>query len=89
MLSNLRASPPLYLSRASVCFSSILCFLSTVSFSITRRHRDSRSSFVRELSVYTWHRLKRGRITSNEGFSVVAPISVKTPCSTAPRSESC
>lgn len=28
-------------------------------------------------------------MTSNEGFSVVAPIRVTIPCSTAPRSESC
>ena len=28
-------------------------------------------------------------MTSNEGFSVVAPISVTVPCSTAPSSESC
>ena len=28
-------------------------------------------------------------MTSKEGFSVVAPMSVTTPCSTAPSSESC
>ena len=32
---------------------------------------------------------KSGEITSNEGFSVVAPIRVITPCSTAPKRESC
>ena len=36
-----------------------------------------------------WHRDNKGEITSNEGFSVVAPIKMIVPLSTAWSKESC
>ena len=39
--------------------------------------------------MYTWHLESKGDITSKEGFSVVAPMRVIIPCSTALSSESC
>ena len=50
---------------------------------------SSKSSFSNDFSTYSWQRESKGRITSNEGFSVVAPIRVTTPVSTAPNRESC
>ena len=89
MLSSLRASPPLYRSRASVWRSSIfLCFSSTSAVR-ARCSRLSKSSCSSGFSTNVWQRESSGRITSNEGFSVVAPISVTIPRSTAPSSESC
>src|SRR5690606_40942568 len=40
-------------------------------------------------NTYTWQRESNAEITSKEGFSVVAPINVTNPRSTAPRRESC
>ena len=87
--SNLRASPPLYLSNASSSFTSMCLSLSIKSFVKARWSSSSRSAFSKLFSTYTWQRDKRGRITSNEGFSVVAPIKVMAPVSTAARMESC
>ena len=47
------------------------------------------SSSPNSCSTYTWQRESRAEMTSNEGFSVVAPIRVIVPRSTAPSSESC
>ena len=89
MLSARRASPPESCMRASVSVSSMRRLLSISSLVRAWCNRASISSLLRGLSVYTWHRESRGRMTSKLGFSVVAPISVTTPCSTAPRRESC
>ena len=59
------------------------------SFVMARSSNLSRSSFSSDFSTYSWQRDSNGRITSNEGFSVVAPISVTMPRSTAPNRESC
>ena len=89
MLSSLRASPPLYLISASVCSKRMFRLVSSGSVVTARCISDSRSSLSSDFRTYSWQRDSSGRITSNEGFSVVAPISVTTPFSTAPRSESC
>ena len=56
---------------------------------MARSSNCRRSSLSSDLSTYSWHRDSNGRMTSKEGFSVVAPMRVTMPLSTAPRSESC
>jgi hypothetical protein len=89
MFSSLRASPPEKRSMASVSFSSIFFSFSITSFAMALCSSSSKSSFSNDFSTYSWQRESKGRITSNEGFSVVAPIRVTTPVSTAPNRESC
>ena len=89
MFSSLRASPPLYLSKASVSLTVISLFFSSTSVVNALSSSFSRSSRSSGFSTKVWQRESRGRITSNEGFSVVAPISVTMPLSTAPSRESC
>ena len=89
MLRSLRASPPEKRRIAVVSLSSTFRSLSITSVLMARSNSLSRSSFSRELSTYTCIRDSSGRITSNDGFSVVAPIRVMSPRSTAPKSESC
>ena len=47
--------------------------------------QSNRSSFVRFFKTYNWQRDKSGRMTSKDGFSVVAPISVTVPAPQPPR----
>ena len=54
-----------------------------------RRTIASRSASVRRSSTYTRQRERSAAITSNDGFSVVAPISVTVPRSTCGRKASC
>ena len=49
----------------------------------------SKSSFLWCSSTKTWQRDNNAEITSKDGFSVVAPISVIVPSSTALSNESC
>ena len=49
----------------------------------------ARYAVARGSSTYTARRESRGGITSKEGFSVVAPMSVSTPSSTLWRRASC
>ena len=74
---------------AVVSLSSMSRSFRMTSVFMARSNSLSRSSFSSELSTYTCIRDSSGLITSNEGFSVVAPIRVMSPRSTAPRSESC
>ncbi len=53
------------------------------------RSNCTRSSSSRDFSTYTWLLLSKALFTSKEGFSVVAPISVIMPFSTAPSRASC
>ena len=48
-----------------------------------------RSSLERDSNTYTWQRESKAGMTSKLGFSVVAPIKVTCPRSTAESSESC
>ncbi|MBA7560702.1 hypothetical protein ES708_02331 [subsurface metagenome] len=89
MLKSFLASPPEYLKMASFSLILISNSLRYVSVVIAFSIRFSRSGFSSGLRTYTWQRERRGEITSKEGFSVVAPINVSTPCSTAPSNESC
>ena len=89
IFKSLRASPPLYLNMASVSLSVMFRSFRIASVWIARSNNFSRSSFSSDFRTYSWQRDNNGRITSNEGFSVVAPISVTIPFSTAPNNESC
>ena len=89
MLSSLRASPPLYLNSASVSLTATFLFFSSTSVVKALSSSFSKSSRSSDLNTKVWQRESRGRITSNDGFSVVAPISVTMPLSTAPNRESC
>ena len=73
----------------SVSLTSICSARICSSFCNVRWSKVSRSSFSNALSTYTWHLLSRGVITSKLGFSVVAPMSVIVPSSTAPSRLSC
>ena len=48
-----------------------------------------KSSLLSGANKISWQRLSNAPFTSNPGFSVVAPMSVTVPSSTAPRSASC
>ena len=87
--NNLRPSPPLICIKASGSFTVIFFPKSYSKAFIAFAKRISRSSFSSDFSTYTWQRDNRGEITSKLGFSVVAPIKVTRPFSTAPSSESC
>ena len=87
--NSFRASPPEMVSNASVSFRFIFFSCSKGSFFITS-FRSCTSSFLSSaFNTYTWQRLSKALFTSNEGFSVVAPISLIIPFSTAPNSASC
>ncbi len=59
------------------------------SSEIARLTISAMSSSVSGSSVYTLVRESRGEITSKDGFSVVAPMSLTVPSSTWGRSASC
>ena len=48
-----------------------------------------KSSLLKGAKRISWQRLSNALLTSNPGFSVVAPMSVTVPSSTAPNSASC
>ena len=54
-----------------------------------RRRIDATSSVVRPCSTKTFERDSSAAFTSNDGFSVVAPISTMSPASTRGRKASC
>ena len=87
--NNFLASPPEILMRASVSFISIFFLLRYSSFFIAACKSRSRSFSSNGFNTYTWQRLSKALITSKEGFSVVAPINVMVPFSTAPSKASC
>ena len=89
VLSSLRPSPSESLSRASVSLRMIVFFFSSTSCFMARSSRAKRSSLSKGLSVYTWQRESSAGITSKLGFSVVAPMRVTQPRSTASKRESC
>ena len=89
MLSSLRASPPLWRKRASVCSTTISLSRRSTSVLRARSSSTERSEASRDFRTKTWQRERRGVITSNEGFSVVAPMSITVPASTAPSRASC
>ena len=89
MFNNFRASPPANCSKASVSSTWIFSLLSFLSFSIAKCKSFKRSSLSNAFNTYTWQRDNRAAFTSNEGFSVVAPISVIMPFSTALSNASC
>ena len=57
--------------------------------SSARRDQIGQASSLSGFRTITRARDKNGEITSNDGFSVVAPISVKSPLSTCGRKASC
>ena len=85
----LRASPCDSAKIAWLDCISILNCLKTASSSMARCSTWLISSSFKGLSRYTWQRDNSALLTLNEGFSVVAPIKVISPDSTAPRSASC
>ena len=52
-------------------------------------NRCNKIFFTSGFKTYTWQRLSKALFTSKEGFSVVAPINVIIPFSTAPSKASC
>lgn len=74
---------------ASDSFSSIFFLESCSSLVIALSNNVSKSFLLKGFSTYTWQRDKSAGMTSKLGFSVVAPISVIQPFSTAPSNESC
>ena len=89
ILSNFLASPPEICIRDSVSFKVIFNLLKTSSSVFALSSNSCKSSLDKDSNTYTCERESRAEITSKEGFSVVAPISVITPFSTAPNNESC
>ena len=87
--NNLRASPPEILNNNSVSFKLIFFVFKKGSSAIASSNKLIRSDFPWDSNVYTWHRDNNAGMTSNEGFSVVAPIRVMIPFSTAFKRESC
>ena len=85
MFSAVRASPFASNAIAPMDASAILIF----SVSIARRRTVATSSSDNGLSTKTRVRDSRAEMTSNDGFSVVAPISVMFPRSTWGRNASC
>ena len=89
VLSSLRPSPSESRRRASVSLRVIFFLLSSTSCSIALVSSAKRSSLLKGFSVYTWQRESKAGITSKLGFSVVAPMRVTHPRSTASSRESC
>ena len=89
MFSNFLPSPPERRRRASVSLSLIFLVFKYLSSVMALWSIASRSSFPKGFRIYTWHRDSKAGITSKLGFSVVAPIRVTQPFSTAPKRESC
>ena len=83
--SAVRASPSLRAARKSIASSSI----GVVASALARRSISTISSSLSACSAYTRVRESSAPLTSNAGFSVVAPISVTRPSSTAGSSASC
>ena len=83
--SAARASPPARLATRSTRSSAI----STSSSSAPRRTICDSSSSESATSSITVQRESSAELTSKYGFSVVAPISVTSPSSTACSTESC
>ena len=88
-LSIFLPSPPLILTRASHSFIVIFLVLNIGSRLHAWVTRSFRSCSSRGFSTNTSQRESRAAFTSKLGFSVVAPISVIIPCSTAPSRASC
>ena len=86
---SLRPSPPLKRKRASVSRSSIGFSLRMTSSRKALSSNCLRSATSSDFSTNTWQRDRRGVMTSKEGFSVVAPMRMTVPASTAPRRASC
>ena len=74
---------------ASVSANTIFISFNMISSVTALFNKVNRSAFSNDFKTYTWQRESNGRMTSNEGFSVVAPIKVTTPVSTALSRESC
>ncbi len=89
IFSNFLPSPPDKRNKASVSFNSILFDCRKLSCSMALTSNISKSSFPKGFRIYTWQRDKSAGITSKLGFSVVAPIRVTHPFSTAAKRESC
>ena len=88
-LSSLRASPPEMWNSAPDSSTRMVRPVRCRIVSTARSSMPCRSSSSSGFRIYTWQRESSGEITSNDGFSVVAPISVTMPASTAPSNESC
>src|SRR5690554_989110 len=88
-LYNFRASSDEKRNNASSSLIETFMLFNTESCSKARFSKIRKSSASRDFSTYTWQRDNKGEITSKEGFSVVAPINVTVPFSTAPNKESC
>ena len=89
VFNNLLASPPLARNKASVSSNATaLAAMCSSSFK-ARVIRPWSTSAESGSSTYVWQRLRKAGMTSNEGFSVVAPSSVTVPASTAPSKLSC
>ena len=86
VLSRRRASPSAYATSrcaaagSSPAIASAACALVMIC---------SRSSLDRGCSTYTTARDKSAELTSNDGFSVVAPTKVNSPLSTCGKKASC
>jgi hypothetical protein len=89
--SGVRASPSLRAARNSIASSSIgsVAPPSIVVSAPALRSTVATSSGVSACRAYTRKRESSAPLTSNAGFSVVAPISVTSPSSTAGSSASC
>ncbi len=84
-LSAIRASPPETVASAASVSSSTVTFIVAIPRSSSASARRSSSSICSGTSASsrnTRERESRAEITSNDGFSVVAPISVTVPSST-------
>ena len=80
MLNRKRPSPSA-MARRLIRASASMGSLRPASFS-ARLSISSSAPSSRRLSTSTWQRDNSGALSSNDGFSVVAPIKVTVPSST-------
>src|SRR5690606_30775425 len=90
IVSARRASPSETRARVSTASSMMVTLPARPRSSLTaRRISVARSSSDSDSSTQTRARDNSAALSSNDGFSVVAPINVTIPCSTAGRNASC
>ncbi len=87
--SAVRASPSARAAKNSSVWGSTVTAPSSSPEASARRSTSATSSAESACSAYTRIRESSAPLTSNAGFSVVAPTSVTTPSSTAGSSVSC
>ncbi|MNR02219.1 hypothetical protein D3C85_1180610 [compost metagenome] len=88
-LRSFLASPPDRRIRASCSLMVIFFSFRMTSCLIAVSSNPESSSSSRDFKIYTCDRESNAEMTSKEGFSVVAPIKVTNPLSTAPNKLSC